>query len=295
MGATKASLTASRIRALNAVADEGSFAAAARRLGASQPAVSQAIQELEKAFNVRLFERRGRRLVPTELCLELSPITNEIARQEEKILRLMQRGEQVETGVLRIATGSMTPSMALVSAFQQRFPGIQIHLEYAIFSQVIDAVLEGRADIGILPDVPGDGRFVKKTCLKQDIVALVPLGHQFAGAARLSVHDLARERLIFQQKGSVTQKHVDTAFRHAGLRPRPSLILKTHAEVYEAVVNGLGLGFIWRHATTRKDGTRRIPVDEVDTVYAEEVFRLKDTENPIVDRFFEMTDRVELA
>jgi len=287
------SLTAARVRALNAVVDEGSYSAAARRLGMSQPAISQSIQELEKAYNVELFERRGRHLIPTRLCLELAPLTDEMRRLEEAAEVLLEKGERLQTGVLRIGIGSLTPGMTLIGAFQQRFPGIQVQVEYAMFTDIIDAVVERRADVGVLPNVPNDGRFYKKLCLTQDVVALVPLGHPLAQAARLSIADLAGERLIFQQKGSVTQKLVDAAFRKAGSKPRASLVLKTHGEVYEAVTSGLGIGFIWRFGTSRKDGTRRIPISEIDTVFEEEVFRRSDTSNPIVDMFFATTDLIK--
>jgi DNA-binding transcriptional LysR family regulator len=67
------SLTVSptRIRAVNAVAASGSYAAAARLLGISQPAVSQHVKGIEEQFGVRLFLRRNGALHPTPLCLEL--------------------------------------------------------------------------------------------------------------------------------------------------------------------------------------------------------------------------------
>lgn len=284
------SLTASRIRALNAVFDEGSYSAAARRLGMTQPAISQAIQELEKAFNVVLFERRGRRLVPTDCCLDLAPLTEEVRRLEDAMLRLLQRRERLDTGVLRIGIGSLMPGMGLIGTFQQRFPNIQVQVEYAIYSDIIDAVIENRADVGILPYVPKGDRFHQKTCLVQDVIALIPLGHALASAKQLSLNDLIYEKLIFQKKGSATQRVVDAAFKKADLKPRPSLLLETGSEVYEAVVNGLGIGFMWRHGTTRKDGARRIPVTELDTSYDEVVFRRADMNNPIVEMFFSTID-----
>ena len=260
MRETKASLTSARIRALNAVYDEGSYSSAARRLGMSQPAVSQAVQDLEKAFSVQLFERRGRRLVPTDFCIELAPLMEEMRRLEDTALLLLQRGERLETGILRVGIGNLMPGMALIGAFQQRFPNIQVQVHYAVFSDIIDAVLERRVDVGILPNLPKDGRFHSQVCLSQDVVALVPLGHPLAASKQINVAELMGERLIFQKKGSVTQKMVDAAFKKAELTPRASLVLETGGEVYEAVSNGLGVGFMWRHGTSRKDGARRIQI-----------------------------------
>lgn len=289
------SLTAARLRAFNAVVDEGNYSAAARRLGMSQPAVSQAIQDLEKAFSIKLFERRGRSLVPTQLALDLAPISLEMRRLEDSARILLQRSERLETGVLRVGLGSLMPGMAVIGAFQQRYPNIQVQVEYAVFSTIIDAVVAGRADVGILPDLPKDGRFTAKVCMRQDVVALLPFGHPLCSAVQVGIADLAGERLIFQKKGSATQKVVDRAFRNAGLSPRPALVLETAAEVFEAVANGLGIGFLWRHGTTRRDGARRVPVAEIDTHYEEVVFRRVDSANPIVDMFFDIIDLVKIT
>ncbi len=290
MGVAKTSLTAARVRALNAVFDEGSYSAAARRLAMTQPAVSQAVQDLEDAFNVQLFERRGRKLMPTEFCMELAPLTEEIGRLEDAALLLLQRGERLDTGVLRVGFGNLMPGLALIGAFQKRFPDIQVQVEYAISANIIDAVLDRRVDVGILPNVPKDGRFHCKACLTQDVVALIPLGHPLAASRRVSISDLIGEKLIFHKKGSATQKVVDAAFEKAGLKPRASLVLETGGEVYEAVTNGLGIAFMWRHGTSRKDGARRVTVAEITATYDEVVFRRSDTASPVVDMFFDAID-----
>jgi len=286
MRATKASLTSARFRALNAVYDEGSYSAAARRLEMSQPAISQAVQDLEKAFSVKLFMRRGRRLVATDFCMELAPLIEEICQLEDAALSLLQRGERLESGILRVGIGNLMPAMALIGSFQKRFPNIQVQVHYAVFSDIIDAVLERRVDVGILPNLPKDGRFHSQVCLSQDIVALIPFDHPLAASQQVNIAELMNERLIFQIKGSVTQKMVDAVFKNAGLSPQASLILETGGEVFEAVTNRLGIGFMWRHGTSRKDGVRRVPIKEINTLFDEVVFRRTDTADSIVNLFF---------
>lgn len=280
------SLTTSRVRALNAVLDEGSYSAAARKLGLSQPAISQAVQDLERAYSVTLFQKRGRQLVPTDLCLELADITAGIQRLEDDASHILSRGEKIEAGMLRIGLGSLMPGMSIIGAFQKRFPKIQVEVDYAMHAEIIDAVLEQRVDIGVLPNVPKDGRFTSQTYLTQDVVALVPLGHRVASMPSVSITELANENLIFQKKGSATQRVVDAAFRKADINVRPVLFLETGSEVFEAVANGLGVGFMWRHGTTRQDGARRVSINEINTTHEEVIFRRSDTKNTLVDLFF---------
>lgn len=288
------SLTSSRIRALNAVLDEGSYSGAARALNISQPAISQAVQDLEQSFGIRLFSKRGRQLVPTDLCLEIAEKSAGIQRLEDDISHILRRGENVESGRLRVGLGSLMPGMAFIGTFQRQFPNVQVDAEYDMYTEIIDSVLEHRVDIGVLPNIPGDGRFLSQVCLRQDVCALVPTDHRYAHRPSLGIRDLAQERLIFQRKGSATQRVVDQAFRRVGVHPKPVLYLQTGSEVFEAVANGLGIGFLWRHGTSRQDGARRITIDEIEDTHEEVVFCRSDNSNQLVDLFF-MTASAFLA
>ncbi|MBG04675.1 MAG: hypothetical protein CMM59_11445 [Rhodospirillaceae bacterium] len=153
-------------------------------------------------------------------------------------------------------------------------------------AKIIGAVIDDRVDVGVLPRVPEDGRFFRSVCMSQDIVALVPVEHKMAKVKTVDLHNLIDERLIFQKRGSATQRVVDAAFKKSGLKPRPALVLETGSEVYEAVVNGLGIGFMWRNGTSRKDGTRRLSVRQLNTKFEEVIFRRANLNNPIVNLFF---------
>lgn len=286
MNDTKASLTAARLRALNAVFEEGSFAAAARLLGASQPAISQSVHDLEKAFQVKLFEKRGRRMVPTDLCIEISPLLEQMECIEEQLIQTLRGRTYLNNGLLKIGIGSLMPAMSIIGKFQKNYPDVQVQVEYGIYAKVIDSVLERKVDIGILPNIPKDGRFRRKKCLYQKIVALVPESHHFAQFEQLELSKLAQERLIFLTPGSASQKLIDNAFQNLKLSPKPSLILNTHSEVFEAVTSGLGIGFIWCKGTNRKDGAKRIPIVELDYGYEEEIFCRSDTSFGLVNIFF---------
>lgn len=275
-------LTSARLRAVNAVAMSGAFAAAARRLGVSQPAVAQNVRDLEAAYDVRLFERRGGRLEPTPLCVELCAFTERIELMEDAARRLLDRQSALEGGEIRIGLGNSMPGMALIGQFQRAHPSVNVSVELGSHEQITRAVLNRRVDVGVLPDVPGDGRFVRETLIRQEVVAIAHPDHPAAGAARLDCADLLRHRLIFRSEGSSTQRVVDRAFRKAGFTPRPAIVLDTRDGVYEAVANGLGVGFMWRYGTGRTDFIRRVPVAEMSRQYEEMAFRLDEPPRPVV-------------
>ena len=85
-------LTISRLEAVRCVADSGSYAAAARQLGVSQPNVSKQIRTLESDYGIRLFRREGGRLVPTLLCLDLCNAAERMAEARGKLAVLSETG-----------------------------------------------------------------------------------------------------------------------------------------------------------------------------------------------------------
>ena len=275
-----------RLKAVAAVAEAGTFAAAARALGVSQPAVAQQVRALEKTCGARLFTRSGGQLAPTPLARQLAALTDDLDRIEAEADRLLRQQTTLAGGSLRVGLGNSMPGMAVIGALSRDIPSIAVTVELGSHAQIIRAVLSREIDVGVLPNVPRDGRFRRETLIEQDVVALAPPDHPIALAGATDCATLARHRLIFRSEGSATQRAVDAAFRSAGLQPRPAITLDTRDGVYEAVANGLGIGFMWRFGTGRADRVCRIPVAEMDKRYPETVFALAEAHPPAVDAFF---------
>lgn len=279
-------LSISARRALHAVLDTGSYAAAARQIGVSQPAISQQIKELEAHCGAPLFERLRGQLIPTSFCEELIGITEQIGALEEQAARILERRHSIHSGQLRIGLGNSMPGMTLLAAFQREYPAVTLSVVLGDFARIIKGVLEGQLDIGILPNVPSDERFVREVLLHQDVVAIVHLEDPIARFERVTCEQLMKMPLIFRTRGSSTQALVDAAFRRAGLEPKPRLVLDNRDGVYEAVANGLGVGFIWQHGTGRTDAVKRLPVTGMGPSSPESVFRLPEVQDPVVRAFF---------
>lgn len=280
------SLTLARLRAINAVAQTGSYAAAARLLGISQPTVSQHVREAEALYSVRLFARRDKSLHPTPLCSELCDIAERMAAEEREAERVLTRHATLRDGRIAIGLGNSMPGMAVIALFRQRYPGVEIAVETGSHERIVKAVLSRSVDVGVLPDIPRDGRFRAEPLVSQEVVAVLHADHPLAGRAGLSCLELMRQPLIFRAKGSSTQRVVDRAFAQAGLSPKPLLVLDARDAAYEAVANNIGIGFIWRHGTGRRDAVRRVPVAEMSGRYDEAAFALAGEASVVTDAFF---------
>ena len=279
-------LSLARIRAINAVAVGGSYAAAARMLGLSQPAVSRHVREVEAEYGVQLFDRRDGVLHPTPLCVQLSDIGERITQGEREAGRILARSQSLEAGRLSIGLGNTMPGIALIAAFHKRYPTVEMDIKTGSHDAISKALIAREIDVGVLPDVIQDARLRRERLVRQDVVAIVHPDNRLAGRASVSCADLMREKLIFRSRGSSTQRVVDRAFRATGFAPVPLLTLDTRDGVYEAVANGLGVGFMWRYGTSRTGQARRITIREMPRRYEEVVFALTDHSSILVDAFF---------
>jgi LysR family transcriptional regulator, low CO2-responsive transcriptional regulator len=284
------SLTLSRLRTVKTVAEAGSYAAAARQLGVSQPTVSQQIRDLEAGYGVRLFTRERGALVPTPLCHELSEVAERISIEGDEAERLLTRHSSLEHGRLSVGLGNTMPGMAVVAAFHKRHPRVTLKIESGSHDQIVRAVLTRSVDVGILPDVAEDGRFAQAVLVENEVVAIAPLAPPFPSGGPMRSADLIGYPLIFRSRGSSTQRVVDRSFHRAGLKPRPFLTLDTRDGVYEAVVNGLGIGFMWRYCTGRQDGVARIRLSDCPATHREVVFSLAAERSHLVAEFMTIAE-----
>ncbi|WP_158967099.1 LysR family transcriptional regulator [Chachezhania sediminis] len=281
------SLSIARLDAVRAVAEAGSYAGAARALGVTQPAVSGQVRALEADFGVTLFLRESGRLVPTGLCLRLCDSAERMAEARGEAERLLQSRSSLREGRISIGLGNAMPGTALIAAFHRAYPGVTLKVETGSHQKITRAVLTHECDIGVLPDVPSDPRFRRENLTESQVIAIAPLDHPLAAASEVTAAQLAQEPLIFRATGSSTQRAVDRMFARAGLVPQPFLTLDARDGLYEAVVNGLGIGFLWRASTSRLDGVARLPIVEMRGLATHEtVFCLQEAGGRILDAFF---------
>jgi DNA-binding transcriptional LysR family regulator len=275
----------SRLRALTGVAEEGTYAAAARRLGISHAAVAQQIREIETLHGVKLFERRNGALQATPICHELCEVAARIQDAERDAVRILGRRDASGKPRLRVGLGNSMPGVAIIAALIARHPGMSVTVESGAHDAILGAVVRRAVDVAVLPGVPTDSRFRRTRILSQEVVAIVAAGFPDPPGGAFTLAQLARAPLIFRSRGSSTQRVVDRAFRQAGLIPDATLVADTRDAVYEAVALGVGVGFMWRHATCRADSVRRIPVPEMAHPVDEVAFALADEKNDVIDMF----------
>lgn len=137
------------IRAFAAAVDCASLSAAARRLHLSQPTLSRQIAALEEALGVALFERVGRRLVPTEAGLALDAYAREMSRSASAMqLAATGHSETIEGEVRVSASDAISFYLlpALAAQLRELYPGIRLRI---VASNALSDLRLREADIAI--------------------------------------------------------------------------------------------------------------------------------------------------
>lgn len=149
--------TLAQWRALQAVVDEGSFAAAAEALGRSQSSVSYAVSRLEELTGVKLLRLVGRRAELTEAGETLLRGARQLLAETaelEGLAGMLEAGWEAEVA---LAVDGILPRDVLLQAladFARESVGVRLNLEETILSGAEEAVVEGRADLAVAPEIP---------------------------------------------------------------------------------------------------------------------------------------------
>lgn len=151
------------LTAFMAIAEHRSFRAAARTLGVSAPALSQAIRNLEENLNVRLFNRTTRSVALTEsgerLLQRIGPALGDLRDGLEEVASVGKR----PSGSIRISAaeaGAKPLILHVLPAFLATYP--EIHVEFVVDTRLVDIVADGfDAGIRVFDDVPRDMIAVK--------------------------------------------------------------------------------------------------------------------------------------
>jgi LysR family hydrogen peroxide-inducible transcriptional activator len=272
------------------VAESRSFAAAARELGVSQPAVSQTIARLEELYGGDLFERRrgapvaltpiGRAVLPTVKLLLFT-----IDRQIDRALATAQS----TTGSLAIGFFpglSSTPLSAGIAEFHQTCPDVQLRFVEASPSELHRQINERILDItftALLPELAG-GAVMQERLWKEPLVAGMRDDHPLAASENLSWADLSSQSLLLRShQGDLSAYRAVTS--RAGDQPLEcDLHDVSRSALIEMVRLGLGVAITLASATVPRDGIAFRPIVDENAFLGIDAVWPKDDRNPLRHR-----------
>ncbi|MGI8311935.1 LysR family transcriptional regulator [Saccharopolyspora hattusasensis] len=240
-------LDTQRLLTFEAVVRTGTFAAAARELGYTQPGVSQQMRALERELHTTLFAREGRGLRLSEqgevLASRVTSLLSEIRSTEEHIAAVNRlRDGRVKVCAFPSANATLVP--AAISKLRSNHLGIEIELFEAEPPDSLAGLRSGAYDIVVAfryddQEHQDDDDAVSIALLEEPLVLLLPDDHPLARRRQIQLADLREERWV---AGCVRcRKAFLAACEDAGFTPRIDITTDDNLAVQSYVVSGLGL------------------------------------------------------
>lgn len=258
-----------RLTVFRAVAAQRSFRRAAEQLYLSQPAVTQQIKALEDLIGLPLFDRGGREVTLTPAGAQLLRHADESHATLERAAIDLAALKGHLSGTLRIAASTTIAQYILpplVASFLRLHPEVRIELDSSNTESVADAVVTGRAALGLVEGPPHAGNLRSELWLADELVLLAPPSHEWAGQRSITLQQFASAPLLMRERGSGTREVIETALEGAGFAARDlhiAIELNSTEAILGCIESGAGVGFVSRSAVHRQLAAGSLAIIEV--------------------------------
>ena len=233
------------LRVFLSVLEHGSFSAAGRELGMTQPAVSNHLRALEERFGVVLLVRGGRNTqsTPAGECLaqHARRVLEEVHALEAVMARHVAPQGRLLVGASSTPGELLLPRLAI--EFSARYPDVALNVHIADTDETIDALLRRDFEVAVVGREVGDRRLTGVVIGRDELVVVVAASDPLAGD-EVEARDLAERPFVLREEGSASRRAVEDTLASARITPRVAMELGSNAAVSGAVAAGAGIGVV---------------------------------------------------
>lgn len=215
-----------QLAALLAVAETGTFSAAAEALHTVQSNVSTHVARLERELGATLVDRAAGRLTEEgELVVararriraEIDALTADVASLRHEVAGTTRLGMLGTTGRWLVPP--------LLRVMEERHPNVRVAVLEGNTTSLVPQLLGGRLDVAVLNAPVDDPDLLVETLFDEDLIVVAPSDHALAAADELTIEDLAEHTLLMPPPGAAFRLELDRVAMAAGvtLRPRAEL------------------------------------------------------------------------
>jgi DNA-binding transcriptional LysR family regulator len=233
-------ITDTHVRSLTAIAECGSFEAAARRLKISQPSLHRSARDLERVVRRSLYQRLARGLAPTDQACELARRLKVALREVEYGIEEIREAQGVFTS--RITVGNIPHSgthllSAAITQFVASYPNASVHVVDGPYERLLDALRAGDLDLlfGVLrrPAWATDVR--EEFLFSNSYGVFVGRAHPLTRVRKITLRELSGYDWILPARGAPRREAFERLF--AGSDHSPTVRIETTSlEIYKSIL-----------------------------------------------------------
>ena len=283
-----------QLRSFHAVANEGGFTAAARAINVGQPTSTTQVKALEEYFRVELFHRRGRRVELTDLGKTLFGLSQRIMSLEAEAAGLLVAAGGFNSGTLKVGAVGPFHAIEMLSAFNERYPGIKLPIRTGNSREMLDLLLDFQIDVAVLAYVEGDDRLLAIPYSRHPVVAFVNHSHPWWERDTVSIEEFRDQPVVLREIGSTTRLAFESALAVAGITVNIVMEIGSREAVWLAVEKGVGIGVVSDIEFIPHPNLRPIAIENADIyTYAHVVCLAERKESRIIRAFLQIAEALK--
>lgn len=236
-----------------AVAERLNFSRAAEELHVAQPAISQQIHVLEQELGEPLFERIGRRVQLTDAGHALLPHARQILSAVEAARNEVRERGQLLRGTAKLGAPPTVSAHILpdrLTAFEQKYPGLDVTLREAGTDILLKLVEQGELDLAIVSTDLLPPSVESAPFLEEHYVVAVGVNHRLCRRDSVAMAEFAEDSFILFPEGYKLREVTLSACRVAGFEPKVALDGGGMQSTLQFVAAGLGVALVPELALT---------------------------------------------
>ena len=226
------------------ITETGSFTKAAESMGYTQSAVSQMIKTLEDELDTVLIHRSKKGVELSPDGKEFLPYIKNVYNSHRELIEKRNEMKGLGSGIIRIGTlASISCNWLpwLIKEFKEKYPSVHFDLKQGEYTNISGWIKEGSVDFGFVNPDAAEG--LTTVPLKRDeMLAVVPVGHRMAGQETVTLEELSREPYILLDEGELSEPL--EFFRANGLEPNTQYIVYDVYTIMSMVEEGLGISVL---------------------------------------------------
>lgn len=237
------------------VVEKENFSRAADELLMTQPAVSQYIQALERAFGTRLLERNNK-------YVRLTKAGEVVYHHAKEIIGTYTRMKYLVDDMMHVASGKITIGASytygeyilphVIASLQKSYPLIQPSIKIGNTREIAEYVLNYDIEVGIIEGEYRHDKLYIEPIADDDMVVVANAEHPLMKKAVITTDDLVDETWIVREEGSGTRETTDRMFMENNLQPSRLMEFGSTQIIKESVEAGLGISLLSRDAIRKE-------------------------------------------
>jgi DNA-binding transcriptional LysR family regulator len=266
----------SPLRVFLAVANEGSFSRAAEKLGRTQPAISLAVQRLEKELGDKLIDRSAKELLLTDAGKTVLEYARRFENLERELDDALAELRNNSAGRLIVGANESTALYLLqhIDRYRRLYPKVKVQVRRCLSSKIPAQLLDGDLELGVISYDPQDSRLITTVIYTDHLAFVVSPRHRFAGRESLHITELGMETFIAHNVVSPYREAVLREFRRHQVTLNMDVEMPTVETIRRMVQRNEGVAFLPRMCVEQEIQQQTLCEVRVEELHVERKIRL---------------------